>query len=291
MEETLLRSTGASPSLRPMTQTLSNLKASRGHWWWLVGTAALVAAAAGGCYAWASRPYPMPAKAFVLRDDFEGAADAKDLINPNTGIWFGMELEGGKKPTSDSQVSLTTERTRSGKHALKCVASGAEGKMLSKADLECGGLKFKKGDHVWFSGWFLIPEGTDASKVFLWDLETTQLRNSPGRRLFLQDGESVASDLGKWWGGKAFRQPQNAEVKFPKDRWVQLKVHLLLSEGNDGLMQVWQDGKKILDATGKTLPRAGTIYDRMQVGVTANARANRTQTVYVDDVVISNRPI
>eukprot|EP01035_Chromulina_nebulosa_P042435 gene42435-57450_t len=118
----------------------------------------------------------------------------------------------------------------------------------------------------------------------MWDLETTQLRNSPGRRLFLQDGEFFASDLGKWWTGKKFRQPPGAQVKFPKDKWVQVKIHLVLSEGNDGRMQVWQDGQKVLDATGKTLPRASTIYDRMQVGVTANGRPNRAQTIYVDDV-------
>jgi hypothetical protein len=47
----------------------------------------------------------------------------------------------------------------------------------------------------------------------------------------------------------------------------------------------------VLDEQGKTLPRARTIYDRMQVGVTANVGRSQTQTLFVDDVVLSNRPL
>lgn len=273
-----------------MTPTPSASQTSRGHWWWLGGTAALVAAAVIGCYVWASRPLPAAPKAFVFRDDFEAATKTEDLFPADASRWNGTQREGGPSAGSNL-VELTTEKTHSGKQALKCVAAPSEGKNVSRADIERSGLRFTKGDNVWFSGYFWLPSDTDASLVFLWDLETTQLRNSPGRRLFLQDGEFFASDLGKWWTGQKFRQPPGEQVKFPKDKWVQVKIHLLLSEGNDGRMQVWQDGQKVLDAMGKTLPRASTIYDRMQVGVTANGRPNRAQTIYVDDVVLSNRPI
>lgn len=275
-----------------MTQSppIPSAKRSR-RWWWLAGTALLAAAATGACYAWAARPLPAPVKSFVFHEDFEAAKTMGDLFARKTDSWGRTENEGGQTIDCNS-VLLTSEHTHTGRQALKCIATpSADGKKVSKADIECDGLRFKKGDHVWFSGWFWLPGDTDASQVFLWDLETSQLRNSPGRRLFLQDGESVASDLGKWWNAKAFRQPAATSVKFPKDRWVFVKIHLMLSEGNDGHMQVWQDGVRVLDATGKTLPRAGTIYDRMQVGVTANSRTNRTQTVYIDDVTLSNRPI
>ena len=273
-----------------MTPVPNSPKTSRGHWWWLAGTAALVAAAAGGCYAWAARPLPATPKPFVFRDDFESGAKTEDLFPKDASRWSGTQRDGATA-TGLNLVALTTERTHSGRQALKCVAAPSEGNNVSKADIERTGLKFTKGDHVWFSGYFWLPSDTDASLTFMWDLETTKLRNSPGRRLFLQDGEFFASDLGKWWTGKKFRQPLGAQVKFPKDKWVQVKIHLVLSEGNDGRMQVWQDGQKVLDGTGKTLPRASTIYDRMQVGVTANGRPDRAQTLYVDDVVLSNRPI
>ena len=147
-----------------------------------------------------------------------------------------------------------------------------------------------KGDDVWFSGWYWLEGKTEGSTVFLWDLESTALRNTPGRRLYLQNGEMVASDLGRWWTMKKFRAMQGAP-KFPKDRWVEVKIHLLLSDGEDGRMQVWQDGVKVLDETGKTLPRPRTVYDRMQVGLTANNGRTQPQTLFVDDVVLSNRPL
>ena len=72
---------------------------------------------------------------------------------------------------------------------------------------------------------------------------------------------------------------------------MELRVHLFLSEGGDGRMEVWQDGTKVLDATGQTLPTARTIYDRLQVGLTANGNRMHAQTLFVDDVAISNRPL
>jgi hypothetical protein len=142
-----------------------------------------------------------------------------------------------------------------------------------------------------FSGWFYLAGGTDASLIFLWDLETTQYPQSPGRRLYVQDGGWLASDLGKWWTGKTFRQPKGGEVQFPKDRWVQLRVHLLLSSGRDGLMEVWQDEVRVLDARGQTLPTDRAVYNRLQVGLTANGNRHSTNVLYLDDVVIANRAL
>jgi hypothetical protein len=80
-------------------------------------------------------------------------------------------------------------------------------------------------------------------------------------------------------------------VAFPKDRWVRLRVHLLLENGRNGAMEVWQDETKVLDAHGQTLPTAKTVYDRLQIGLTANGRTDQEHTMYVDDVVISNRAV
>jgi hypothetical protein len=72
---------------------------------------------------------------------------------------------------------------------------------------------------------------------------------------------------------------------------VRLRVHLLLSEKADGVMEVWQDETKIIDAYGQTLPTVKTIYDRLEVGLTANGSTEHAHTLYVDDVSISNRPL
>jgi hypothetical protein len=72
---------------------------------------------------------------------------------------------------------------------------------------------------------------------------------------------------------------------------VRLRVHLFLSEKSDGVMEVWQDDTKVIDAHGQTLPTAKTIYDRLEVGLTANGSTEHAHTLYVDDVSISNRPL
>ena len=49
-------------------------------------------------------------------------------------------------------------------------------------------------------------------------------------------------------------------------------------------MEVWQDGVKVIDAFGKTLPTARTIYNRLQIGLTANGNRTHPQTLFVDDI-------
>ena len=259
--------------------------------WLVAGGAfsALAVSAGAAWWFWVARPLPAPAAPFVFRDGFEGSAKTEDLFPADSSRWQGLEIESTTGLASNS-VTLTTERVHSGTNALKCVAAPFDGRRASEADIEREGLRFVKGDHVWFSAWFWLEGGTESSSIFLWDLESTSLRNAPGRRLFLQNGEMVASDLGKWWTAKKFRAVGGAP-KFPKNQWVEVKIHLRLSDGADGQMQVWQDGVKVLDETGKTLPRARTVYDRMQVGLTASSGRSQTQTLFVDDVVLSNRPL
>lgn len=66
---------------------------------------------------------------------------------------------------------------------------------------------------------------------------------------------------------------------------------MYLSPGNDGRVEVWQDAAKVLDEHGKTLPTSKTIYNQLEVGLTCNGNRKHAQTLYVDDVLLSNRPI
>ncbi len=259
---------------------------------WLVAGAAFSTLALSAGAAWwffVARPLPESAPPFVFRDSFEGSAKIEELSREVSARWKSDEFLPTDAP-GRNRVALTSERSHTGQHAMKCIAAPFDGKKASEADIERDGLRFVKGDDVWFSAWYWLEGQTEGSTVFLWDLESTALRNSPGRRLFLQNGEMVASDLGKWWSAKKFQAITGAP-KFPKNKWVEVKIHLRLSDKADGRMQVWQDGVKVLDEQGKTLPRARTVYDRMQVGVTANAGRTQSQTLFVDDVVLSNRPL
>lgn len=239
---------------------------------------------------WWPAPNRPPGPPFHFADGFENATTITNLFPHDYSRWHGLQRESSSKPEANF-IELATNIVHSGTNALKLQAVPYDGHTASKADIELEKLAFGKGHQVWFSGWYYLVGGTDAGLVFLWDLETTQHHNSPGRRLYIQNGEWLASDLGKWWTGKTFRQAKGQETKFPKDQWVHLRVHLVLSEGNDGVMEVWQNDTKVLDAKGKTLPTGRTIYSRLQVGITANGNQKSTNTLYLDDIEISNQPL
>lgn len=226
------------------------------------------------------------AKSFTFRDGFENAGTFLDLYPKDLSRWHGWQLV-----PEESTNELTTEVVHSGRQALKCFASVKRNDVTSKADVMREQLHFIKGDHVWSECWFLVKGGASAESVFLWDLESSTKWQSPGRRVYLQKGDVIASDLGKWFSSSVFRQPHDRAMRFPLDRWVRLRVHLFLSEKSDGVMEVWQDDTKVIDAHGQTLPTAKTIYDRLEVGLTANGSTEHAHTLYVDDVAISNRPL
>ncbi|MCD6049256.1 MAG: hypothetical protein K0Q55_659 [Verrucomicrobia bacterium] len=241
---------------------------------------------------WLWRPAPVlpPGPAFHFADGFENATTITNLFPHDFTRWHGAQRESGQKPEVNF-IELATNIVHSGTNALKLHAVPYDGRTASKADIQWEKFTFGKGQEVWFSGWYYLVGGTDAELVFLWDLETTQFRGSPGRRLYIQNGGWLASDLGKWWSGKTFRQVKGQETAFPKDQWVHLRVHMLLSENDKGHMEVWQNGVQVLDAKGKTLPTGRTLYSRLQVGITANGNQKATNTLYLDDIELSNRPL
>lgn len=238
----------------------------------------------GGHLDW-FKPVPVGnEQAFTFRDSFEDAGAFLDLYPKDLSRWHGWQLV-----PAENKNDLTSEVVHSGLQALKCSASAKRNDVTSKADVLREQLRFVKGDHMWSECWFLLQGGASAENVFLWDLESSTKWQSPGRRVYLERGDVIASDLGKWFTSSVFRQAPDHALRFPLDRWVRLRVHLFLSEQSDGIMEVWQDETKVIDARGQTLPTAKTIYDRLEVGLTANGSTEHSHTLYVDDVTISNR--
>ena len=90
-------------------------------------------------------------------------------------------------------------------------------------------------------------------------------------RIMIEDGAAMF-EL-KWAGKPKYRQPQTERIRIPKGRWVNLKARLHLSESADGRVQLWQDGKKMIDEQGQTLPLTGAVYDSLEIGISATALA------------------
>ena len=239
-------------------------------------------------------------------DDFEGTERLADLIGIKRG-WSTIELQSPKAPTVKDYVKLrqlilkggsdfldnrlepSGEVVHGGKTALKAVSvSPSRGMVTAKASLSTELLHFVKGDDVWASIWCLVPADSGMPATVL-DLETTWMDQHPGMRIFITDGKFAALQL-KSASHPYYRQPRGNEVRFPTGQWVQLKLHLKLSEKDDGIIELWQDGQKLIDTRGQTLVLANTIYNSFEIGISAYNEQGKTATLYVDDVSISDQP-
>ena len=249
---------------------------------------------------------PLPVKR-SFADDFEGATHLAELIDLKRG-WTACELQSPKAPTVNDYVQLrnrilkreadfldnriepSTEVVHRGKTSLKTVSmSPSPGMVTAKSSLSTELMHFVKGDDVWMSLWCYVPAGSGMPFTVL-DLETTWIHQHPGMRIVIEDGKHACFQL-KGFEHPYYRQPQGKEVPFATGRWVHLKAHLKLTEQDDGVIELWQDGQKIIDTRGQTLVLPQMIYNSFEVGISAYNEKQKIATLYVDDVSISDQPI
>jgi len=240
-------------------------------------------------------------------DGFEHATRLADLIGMERG-WTSCSLQSPRAPGVADYVALRKRILAEGADFLDnrlgpddTLAHGgqtslaafsvppARGMVTAKASLSTELLHFVKGDDVWISCWCRVPADSGMPFTVL-DLETTWIENHPGIRVAIADGRHVCLQL-KSLGNPYYRQPPGQEVDFPRGRWVRLRVHLGLTEAEDGVIEVWQDDRKIIDTRGRTLVLAGAIYNSLEIGISAYNEQRRPATLFVDDVEISAEPI
>lgn len=238
---------------------------------------------------------------FSFADGFEDARRLRDIFPADLSRWHQMTLEPNRSDRKDlldgiteppigrNHIVLSSVHPWAGRMALECHALPYNGSSASKADVSRTQLSFRKGDIVVCSARYFIRSGSDLTDLFIWDLEAEspdpRYAGQPGRRLYFQSGEFLASDLGKWVPAPVkFRQKPGSELPFPKDRWVRIDLRLFLSEAADGAMDVWQDGAHVIAGRGQTLPEARSIYTSLEVGISANGNVRHAQTVLVDGI-------
>lgn len=229
-----------------------------------------------------------------FREGFEQASSVDDLISE--ARWHVNNTDPKRAGRNfnyadfGNTISLSRDVVHGGAAALRFHAFPRSGE-VSKASLTKGIMYFKKGDHVYFSGWFYFektPSLYDGGSTTFFDLESSFVR-SAGLRIIVRAGDTLAFELEL--PKTQFRQPLESAVSFPMDRWVHVATHAYLSD-ETGEVQIWQDGRKVLDAKGRTLPLADTVYDRFEIGISALATgADYEKVLYVDDIVISDKPI
>lgn len=243
----------------------------------------------------------------TFTEDFENLPTVRDLIGIKRG-WTTFTLQSPETPDVpaynalrkrilnqqgdflDNRVEPTTERTHGGQGALKTVSvEGTRSMITAKASLSTELMHFVKGDDVWYSAWYYVPEGSPLPSTWM-DLETTWMHLHPGIRIMTTGGGKYLCVELKWAQKPVYRQQKGKEVLFPTGRWVHVKAHFKLSEKEDGIIELWQDDQKIVDARGQTLVLSHAIYNSLEVGISAYSEQRGTCTLFVDDVRLSNLP-
>ncbi|NRA39266.1 MAG: hypothetical protein HRU15_14060 [Planctomycetes bacterium] len=240
------------------------------------------------------KEYVLPAE---IIEDFEVHPDIPSLILAEHN-WTSMSLLSPRAPSvadyvqlkkdiilgtgdfKDNTLHIDQRQSHSGKHALRCYAVKPQGSgktaWITKSSLDSNLLYNEKGDRFSCSAYFYIAEG---NPVTLMDIESSYINEGPGLRIILKNDLQPAIEL-KWAHKPTWRCA--TDIQLPRKKWFQLKLIATLDDQQDGHVELQLDGKTIINEKGQTLPLADAVYDRLEIGITANNNGNCV--VFVDDV-------
>jgi len=235
-------------------------------------------------------------------DDFESGTTVADLINLDGSRYTSLVLLSPSAPTVpeynalrncliagtcdflDNRIDFAPGQGREKSQSLRFLSVAPTPEMITaKSLVERGLYFFRKGDSVWFSGWY---KAEDRLPFTLLDFETSGIVHRPGIRITLRNG-AISAEL-KWLDKPQYLQEPGTEVLFPLDRWVHVRMRVVFSEDEFGKIDIWQDGVRVINQRGRTLPTADSVIDYVQIGITATSQDS---VLHVDDVRVSADPI
>lgn len=149
--------------------------------------------------------------------------------------------------------------------------------VTAKSSVENTLMFVLQGDEWWFEADYYFDEGFPLTII---DFENKWFSESPGIRLMFLNDSYLTGEL-KYGTKPLFRQSETSPVAFPSKQWVHLKIYSLADASGKGQFTVWQDGVKIIDLAGQTLPTSNSVLTSLEIGITATAQS---AVVYMDNV-------
>jgi hypothetical protein len=180
----------------------------------------------------------------------------------------------------DNRLDLDTRRMHKGTKSLRLQAVKPVSPLsLTKTSIDNENLLLRKNTAVSITAWFYIAEGTPTG---LLDLECGVISESPGIRLLLSDQLEPKVEM-KWGNKTTYRVPPTIGTKIPRNTWVKIRLNLAITDNTNGIVQLYVNDRLVIDARGQTLYNADIIYNRLQMGITANASPSNA-VVYMDEI-------
>lgn len=179
----------------------------------------------------------------------------------------------------DNRITLVEDPTDSANKVLEfnSVAPTAD-MVVSKCSMSSVLGYFKKGDDLWFEAEYYIKDGIPFTLV---DFENSYFEGSPGPRVVIRNNKL---ELENKFGAKLQFKP-NSAPDITGATWFTVKVHLQFSNTEEGILELWQDGVKIVSATGINLPTSNAIQNVLEVGISAT---NTNTVLLIDNLRISD---
>ena len=250
----------------------------------------------------------VPTASLPFVDGFEtDAGELNELFPDDNSRWSALQLVHPANG-APNVLELSQDLASEGSTALRIVSQPADD-VLSKADIEKGGLQLPVGARLTISADIYLRAAGSLEDLFLIDLECCSCwdpdvpdNQCPGVRLKLDgEAEQLSIERGKILGSTL----RSEHVSFPRDRWVNVRWSMLLSPlEEEGRNELFLDGERVLDLSGKNMPNAEElralfadngvdfelqeplVYERVQLGATANPTSTQVE-VLLDNVQIS----
>ena len=247
------------------------------------------------------------AESFSFSDGFEGVDGDFDALFPDDNSrWTKVQLVDST--SGENRINLTNEQAFEGDYSLSILSVGSDD-ILSKNDLEKGGLSLAEGQTVTIGAHFYLESEANIENLLLLDVECCSCwdpsvpdNQCPGIRLMLSNGD-VGDYLFIERGKIGLETLEQGEVVFPRNEWVEVRWIMQLSSNENGTNQLFINGTLAIDEIGGNMPnervfkdifaaenidfelQTPVIYERLQIGATANPTEHEIQ-LYVDDFLV-----
>jgi hypothetical protein len=215
-----------------------------------------------------------------LTDGFEGDAIAAFWRAGNYGA--GLYEPGA--------VVVTTDRARSGARSARITVKegdverlGDDGQKVERAELDSGHYPFLDRD-IWYGYSFLLPQDFPIvnNRLVIAQCKQSDVEGSPliGQRF--RAGYHYLTIRPPGASGNDDIRPL-PEIRL--GRWVDMVYHLRYSYGDDGRIEVWMDGVRVVDYTGPTASKSAADRFYHKVGLYRD-RWKQPMTMYVDNYTL-----
>jgi hypothetical protein len=201
------------------------------------------------------------------------------------GFWLPGDYGTGLY--APGAVVISRDHARTGTHAARITVKegdieqrGDDGRRVERAELDSGHYRLL-GRDVYYGFSFLLPPEFPIidNRLVLASIKQSDVEGSPliGQRFRGGRHSLTIRPPGVTGSGKSYELPA-----IQLGRWCDMVYHVRYSTGEDGIIEVWMNGARLVSYRGKTASPAGADQFYHKVGLYRD-RWKEPMTMYVDN--------